>query len=270
MALTHAPHRAYWVDNLDINAPEVLEPLALAYGTSLDVAHGDQGAGMHSERTPSTPLTSVSLAFQPSRLTARSGGARTACTWSSRHWAGPRHTYRWGKAEPGTVIDFYHDSLEPLLYLGKHPDRAGGGGYRRHRPLQAHPPGRALQRHRDRQRAHLHLRGGAASLRAAGSAGLGRVLGGPLPLRATLSDAIVTAGRVAILQPEATADIYRMAWVDGVDLNDDSALATALTAAGYDGEELVAATQDPAVKAQLRANTEEAVEIGPAARPPWW
>ena len=58
----------------------------------------------------------------------------------------------------------------------------------------------------------------------------------------------VTAGRVAILRPDATADIYRMAWVDGVDLNDDNALATALTAAGHDGEGLVAATQDPAVK----------------------
>ena len=58
-----------------------------------------------------------------------------------------------------------------------------------------------------------------------------------------------------------------MAWVDGVDLNDDNALATALTAAGHDGEGLVAATQDPAVKAQLRANTEEAIAIGACGAP---
>ena len=77
----------------------------------------------------------------------------------------------------------------------------------------------------------------------------------------------VTAGRVAIIQPDTTADIYRMAWVDGVDLNDDAALAEALSASGHDGEALVAATQDPAVKAQLRANTEEAVEIGACGAP---
>ena len=38
VALTHALYRAYWVDNLDINAPEVLEPLVHAHGISLDVA----------------------------------------------------------------------------------------------------------------------------------------------------------------------------------------------------------------------------------------
>ena len=58
-----------------------------------------------------------------------------------------------------------------------------------------------------------------------------------------------------------------MAWVDGVDLNDDAALAEALSASGHDGEALVSATQDPAVKAQLRANTEEAVKIGACGAP---
>ena len=103
------------VDNLDINAPEVLEP-AFAHGIGLDVAH-DCGPGDAPERTPSTPLTSVSLAFRPSRLTARSGGA-IHCIWSSRPWVEACAYLPIGQAEPGTVIDFYHDFSSPYSYLG--------------------------------------------------------------------------------------------------------------------------------------------------------
>ena len=46
-----------------------------------------------------------------------------------------------------------------------------------------------------------------------------------------------------------------------------NALADALSASGHDGDALVAATQDPAVKAQLRANTEQAVAIGACGAP---
>ena len=77
----------------------------------------------------------------------------------------------------------------------------------------------------------------------------------------------VTAGRVAIVDPTTTADIYRAAWVDGVDLNDDGALAAALDAAGHNGDELIAATQDPAIKAILRTNTEEAAAAGACGAP---
>jgi 2-hydroxychromene-2-carboxylate isomerase len=77
----------------------------------------------------------------------------------------------------------------------------------------------------------------------------------------------VTAGRVAIVDPSTTSAIYRSAWVDGVDLNDDGALAEALNKAGFDGAALVAATQDPAIKAKLRENTEEAIAAGACGAP---
>ena len=77
----------------------------------------------------------------------------------------------------------------------------------------------------------------------------------------------VTAGRVAIIKPETTIDIYKAAWVDGVDLNDNGALAVALTQAGHDGEALVAATVDPVVKAVLRENTEAAARLGACGAP---
>ncbi len=77
----------------------------------------------------------------------------------------------------------------------------------------------------------------------------------------------VTACRVAIIEPATTEPLYAAAWVDGVDLNDPDALAAVLNAAGFDGPALIEGTQDPAVKAALRANTEEAVAAGVCGAP---
>ena len=77
----------------------------------------------------------------------------------------------------------------------------------------------------------------------------------------------VTAGRVAIIDPSTTESIYAAAWVHGINLNDDDELIGALNDAGHDGDELVRATQDPSVKAQLRANTEEAAALGACGAP---
>ncbi len=51
-------------------------------------------------------------------------------------------------------------------------------------------------------------------------------------------------------------------WVDGLKMDDPAVIVTALTAAGLPAAELMALTQDPAVKAQLIANTEDAVAHG--------
>ena len=77
----------------------------------------------------------------------------------------------------------------------------------------------------------------------------------------------VTAGRVAILDPRTTPIIYKAAWVDGVDLNNDHALCDVLDEAGLDGTALISATQDPAIKAQLRGNTEAAINAGACGAP---
>jgi 2-hydroxychromene-2-carboxylate isomerase len=51
-------------------------------------------------------------------------------------------------------------------------------------------------------------------------------------------------------------------WEQGEKMDDPSVVARVLSAAGLDAEALLAATQDPAVKAELIANTEAAVARG--------
>jgi 2-hydroxychromene-2-carboxylate isomerase len=51
-------------------------------------------------------------------------------------------------------------------------------------------------------------------------------------------------------------------WEQGEKMDDPSVVARVLSAAGLDAEALLTATQDPAVKAELIANTEAAVARG--------
>jgi 2-hydroxychromene-2-carboxylate isomerase len=56
--------------------------------------------------------------------------------------------------------------------------------------------------------------------------------------------------------------VFRAMWVEPVNLNDAASLAAMLGAAGFDAAAFQALVSDPAVKAQLIANTEAAVARG--------
>jgi len=72
--------------------------------------------------------------------------------------------------------------------------------------------------------------------------------------------------RLCLLKPELTPLLYRLAWVEGVDIGDEERLLTALlTALPERSAELQALLDDtkrPELKAQLKANTDEAYQRG--------
>lgn len=72
----------------------------------------------------------------------------------------------------------------------------------------------------------------------------------------------VTALRVAIQDPRAIEPLFHATWAQDRNIADPAVLAAVLTEAGLDAAALIQGTQDPAVKAQLRANTERAQQIG--------
>jgi len=57
-------------------------------------------------------------------------------------------------------------------------------------------------------------------------------------------------------------EMYRHMWVDHKKLDDPAVLAAALTESGFDAERLMDVSGTPAVKAELIANTERAVQRG--------
>jgi len=64
--------------------------------------------------------------------------------------------------------------------------------------------------------------------------------------------------------------IYRALWETPCDLGDPAVLAATLGAAGFDPAEFTALVADPAVKAKLIANTEEAVARGAFGAPTYF
>lgn len=58
------------------------------------------------------------------------------------------------------------------------------------------------------------------------------------------------------------AAIYRAVWADALDLGDDSVMMRVLAGAGIRAADLLAATDRPEVKDELRANTDAAVSRG--------
>jgi 2-hydroxychromene-2-carboxylate isomerase len=62
-------------------------------------------------------------------------------------------------------------------------------------------------------------------------------------------------------------EVFRHMWVDHKKMDDPAVLAAALTESGFDAERLIEASRLPAVKAELIANTERAVERGAFGAP---
>ncbi len=71
----------------------------------------------------------------------------------------------------------------------------------------------------------------------------------------------IAAQEQGILEPYVEAGLRHM-WEEGLKMDEPEVFAEAMNAAGLDGDGLLERTQDPAIKEQLAANTEAAVERG--------
>jgi 2-hydroxychromene-2-carboxylate isomerase len=77
----------------------------------------------------------------------------------------------------------------------------------------------------------------------------------------TIMRGAVAAARKDVFAPYVAACFAAM-WEEGLKMDDGAVVAARLDAAGLAGEDLIAATQEPEVKAGLIANTEHAVARG--------
>ncbi len=266
VALTKALYRAYWVDNRDINDPDLLSGLAGAHGLSLE--HARSQATRDALRANTQTATDRGVFGVPTfEVSGRTWWGQDRMHLVEDALGGtPRYMPEVTPAKP-TRIQFFHDFSSPYSYLAATQIErlaAEWGAVLEWKPMllgalfkQVGTPNIPIFTFGPARQAYVmqDLEDWAEWW------GVRFQFNPHFPMRT------VTAGRVALVDPSTTADIYRAAWVDGVDLNDDRALAEALSAAGHDGESLVEATQEPAIKAALRTNTEAAAEAGACGAP---
>lgn len=79
----------------------------------------------------------------------------------------------------------------------------------------------------------------------------------------------VTALRLCLLRPDLTLRLYQAVWMEDQNIGEDAVLLQLLEAWGEDGPALLAAANDPALKAQLRENNAAAEQEGVFGVPTW-
>lgn len=83
-----------------------------------------------------------------------------------------------------------------------------------------------------------------------------------LPFNSILLQRVLVAAADETQRQALVEALLPAVWERNVDCGDPKAVGQELAAAGFDAEALLAATQDPQVKAKLAQNTEAAVERG--------
>lgn len=89
--------------------------------------------------------------------------------------------------------------------------------------------------------------------------------GVPLRMPPTHPNRTVLALRAALASgelPRASKALFAAYWIDGSDLSKPEIVSAALGRAGLDGDALVRRAEEPAIKAELRARTDEALAAG--------
>ncbi len=284
-ALTRALYEAYWIHSRDISDPEVLAAIAREHGIdpsamadpavkqglfdAVDeaVSHGVFGVpafvvdGELWWGEDRMHLVETALGASPPcpAKQANSSGGNTNVPVNQVDFSAGNRKSR--------TVEFFYDFSSPYAYLGStqigriaretgatliYRPMALGGLFKAIGtagiPIQTFSQPKAAWYANDM----VHW---------AAMWGVGYQFSSNFPIRS------ITAARVALIDPTTTDVIFKAAWADDRDIGNGEVLAQILTEAGYDAPTLLAGTQDPAIKAQLFANTDRAEKFGACGAP---
>ncbi len=86
--------------------------------------------------------------------------------------------------------------------------------------------------------------------------------GGPFEFTKTFPLRTVLPLRIALLEEAAIQPLYKAAWADNRDIGQAEVVHAVLSEANLDADALIAGTQDPGIKQQLKDNTAQAQALG--------
>jgi 2-hydroxychromene-2-carboxylate isomerase len=170
------------------------------------------------------------------------------------------------------IVDFYFDYSSPFAYLGSTQIEAAAarhGGTVRYRPFllgglfkAIGTPNVPLFNAPEAKRRH-HM---ADMFRWADHFGVPFRFPSRFPMN-TVKPLRMTLALPEADRPRLIAPLFKAYWADDRDISDDTTLAEIAGAAGLDGAWLVASTGEERLKAELKAATDAAVQVGVCGAP---
>lgn len=265
-ALALALYRAYWVENRDVADPDVLREVAAAVGVEPALVGS----------------TSAREALFAATAEAVEAGVFGVPTWhvGERLWWGADRLHFVEEALTGTRVDltpppggggrsvaFFHDFSSPFSYLASTQVAAVAA---RHGASLTWRPILLGALFREIGTPNVPMLAMSAAKQQWVAKDLGDWAahwGVPLRWPSCFPVRTVLPLRAALVAPEATPALYRALWADDRNIGEPEVCRAVLDEAGLDGAAILARTQDPAIKQQLKDNTSAARDAGACGVP---
>jgi len=275
-ALSHALFRAYHVDGADINDPDTLRTIAAQHGLDLS-ALDDPSIKQELRDRTSHAAEKGAFGVPTFEVDGQYWWGQDRMDMVERALGGEGASPQPAAEPSDKTLTFFHDFSSPFSYLASTQiDRIAtmAGASVQWRPIllgalfkeigTANVPLFTMSEAKQRY-VGLDLERWA------------QWWGVPFKFPDAFPIRTVTALRVAIQEPAATAPLYRAVWAGGQDIGDLRVLSTVLTEAGLDAARLIEGTQNPDIKAVLKDNTSAAIAAGACGVPTfvlgdelWW
>ncbi len=261
-ALTAALYRAYWVDGVDVADLDALQAVTAPFGIDARAVQGDdavrQGLFDATAAAVDRGVFGVPTIEVDGELFYGVDRLRLV-----REKLGlPREPSGEPTQPPGGTIELFHDFASPYSYLASTQIEAFAA--RHGAELQWTPfvlgglfqnigtpivPLHAMSPSQQRY-------GGKDMLDWARWWGVDFRFPSNFPLRT------IAPLRASLVEPAATAAIYRAAWAEDRNIGDPEILRAVLDDAGFDGAAILEGTQAPTIKQQLFENSARAEAVG--------